>query len=116
MDQIGFGGELDNLVLQNLERLRIFGAELHEEGRSLRIQSLPVGWGVREGLTSGSESGGDHQLDRGGSETDEAGDKTDRLVDGWHRYPGDAGHARNRNGIDHGLGDEPKRSLRSHEK
>jgi hypothetical protein len=71
---------------------------------------------VREGLAGGGESGGDHQLDRGGSETDEAGDKADRFVDGWDRYPSDAGHARNRNGVDHSLGDEPKRSLRSHEK
>src|SRR6266403_4902652 len=115
MDQLGFGGELDNLVLQNLERSHVFGAELHEKGRSLRIESFPVGWGAREGLAGGSESGGDHQFDRGGSETDEAGDKTDRFVNGWDRYPGDAGHARNRNGADHGLGDKRKRSLRSHE-
>src|SRR5258705_11266262 len=100
MDQIGFGGELDNLVLQNLERLRVFGAELHEKGRSLRIQSFPIGRGVCEGLAGGSESGGDHQLDRGGSETDEAWDKTDRFVDGWDRNPGYADNARNRNGID----------------
>jgi len=32
------------------------------------------------------------------------------------RNPGDAGHAGNSNGVDHGLGDEPKRSLRIHEK
>src|SRR3984885_8741302 len=71
---------------------------------------------MREGLARGGESGGDHQLDGGGSETDEAGDKADRFVDGWDRYPGDAGHAGNRNGVDHGLGDERKRSLGSHEK
>src|SRR5712664_4978470 len=116
MDQIGFGGELDNLVLQSLERSRVFGAELHEKGRSVRIESFPIGRGVREGLAGGGESGGDHQLDRGGSETDEAGDKADRFVDGWDRYPGDAGHAGSRNGVDHGLGDERKRSLGSHEK
>src|SRR5712664_317573 len=116
MDQIGFGGELDNLVLQSLERSRVFGAELHEKGRSVRIESFPIGRGVREGLAGGGERGGDHQLDRGGSETDEARDKADRFIDGRDRYPSDAGHARSRNSVDHGLGDEPKRSLRSHEK
>ena len=108
--------KLDDLVLQNLKRSHVFGAELHEQGRSFRIESFPIGRGTREGLPGGSESGGDHQLDGGGSETDEAGDKADRFVDGWDRYPSDAGHARSRNGVDHGLGDERQRSLGSHEK
>ena len=116
MDQIGVGGQLDDLVLQNLERSHVFGAELHEQGRGFRIESFPIGRGVREGLAGGGESGGDHQLDGGGSETDEAGDKADRFVDGWDRYPSDAGHAGSRNGVDHGLGDERQRSLGSHEK
>src|ERR1700746_1894685 len=69
-----------------------------------------------KGLGGGSESGSDHQLDRGGAETDEAGDKPDRLVDGRDRYPGNAAYGMNRNGLDHGLGDERERSLGSHEK
>src|SRR5260370_27330767 len=116
MDQVGCVGAPETLVLKIIERTNGFGAELHEKGRSLRIESFPIGRGVCEGLAGGSKSGGDHQFDRGGSETDEAGDKTDRFVNGWDWYPGDAGHARNRNGADHGLGDEPKRSFRSHEK
>jgi hypothetical protein len=66
---------------------------------------------MREGLAGRSESGGDHQLDGSGPETDEAWDKADGFVDGWHWYPSDAGHARRRNCVDHGFGDERQRSL-----
>ena len=116
MNEIGVGGQLDDPVLQNLERSHVFGAELHKQGRSFRIESFPIGGGTGEGLAGGSESRGDHQLNGGGPETDEAGDEADRFIDGWDRYPGDAGHTGRRNGVDQGLGDERQRPLRSHEK
>ena len=103
-------------LLQNLERWHVFCAELHEQGCSFRIERFPIGGGPREGLAGGSESRSDHQLDGGGSETDEAGDEADRFVDGRDRYPGDAGHVGRRNGVDHGLRDETQRPLGSHEK
>ena len=115
MDQIRFRGKLDDLVLQNLERSHVFGAELHEKRRGLWIECSPISRGLREGLAGGDESRRDHQFDRSGSETDEARDKTDRFVDCRDRYPGDAGYAGERNGVDHRLGDECQCSLGSHE-
>src|SRR4029077_7044903 len=98
MDQIGVGGKLHDLALQDLERSHILGAELHEKRRCLWIECSPIGRGLREGLAGGDESRRDHQFDRSGSETDEARDKTDRFVDCRDRYPGDAGYAGQRNG------------------
>src|SRR4029077_12339134 len=104
MDQIGFGGKLHDLALQSLERSHILGAELHEKRRGLWIECSPIGRGLREGLAGSDESRCYHQFDRSGSEPDEARDKTDRFVDGRDRYPGDAGYAGERNGVDHRLG------------
>ena len=79
-------------------------------------KSFPIARGVREGLAGRRESRRDHQFDRGGSETDEARDRADRFVDVRDWYPGDAGYARRRNGVDYGLRDERQRSLGSYEK
>src|SRR4029077_16639196 len=114
-DQIGFGGKRYDLALQDLERSHILGAELHEKRRGLWIECSPIGRGLREGLAGGDKSRRNHQFDRGGSETDEARDKSDRFVDCRDRYPGDAGHVGKRDGFDHARSDDRQRSLRSHE-
>jgi hypothetical protein len=115
MDQIGLRGKRDNLVLQSLECLHVLGAELHEKRRGHWVECSPIGRGLREGLPGGDKSRRNHHLDRGGTEADEARDKSDRFVDCRDRYPGDAGHAGQRNGVDHRLGDERQRPLGPHE-
>src|ERR1700733_5969816 len=113
LDQPRGTRELDDLALCSFERVRVLGANLHQQSSCFGVEGLPVGGRFVKGLTGCRKRRSDHQLNGRGAEADEARNKGNRFIDRWNWNPCHARHIRRWNRLQYRFGDKRKRTLRA---
>ena len=107
--------DLRRLRLERVEAGVVVRAELHEQRRRLRRQLAPLLRRPGHRVAGHDQRRRHHQLDRSCPRRHEIGDRRERRLEALEVEPGDRGARGHRHGLEHGLGDEGERALRSNQ-